>query len=181
MEAKNFKFQNTNNIPTLECDKNIDIKIEDNQCLTSIDKNVGYKTCVFNAGIKKGNMYFEATLDNEIGHCRIGFATDNCEILGPLGYDSNGFSYGSRHGYSFNKSIRRTYGKPYRHNDTVSCIIMLNKTESSIKFYLNGHDMGKAFDVKYGQTYYPAISLYDGCRVSLNFTQYAIYDTLIFK
>lgn len=124
---------------------------------------------------------------NICGAARVGIATLSAEINGPVGMDKEGYSYGSRNGYVFHRSRRKRYGAPYGYRDTVGVFVVVSDgptiledrkdsverdSVSYIRFSENGKEMGIAYSMLPSRVLYPAVSLYDGCSVTLNFGPY---------
>lgn len=91
--------------------------------------------------------YFEIQLDNLEGACRVGFAKKGYETMGPLGIDSNGFSFGTKNGYRFHQCKRYTSGGPVTEKDIISCFSYIYNPENSkneeIEYCINEMDIGQ--------------------------------------
>lgn len=120
----------------------------------------------------KGNFYFEVLVNKE--HVRVGLAPKNYNIYGPLGL-KNSYAFGSVKGYKYHRNIRNAYGRNFGVNDVISVL----KIQNFLKFFVNGVDMGLAFDSLLEEEYFPAISFYAGGSVSVNFGPCFAYDSVI--
>ncbi len=137
-----------------------------------------YKTCIckFDTTID----YFEVEVISKEGSCRVGFGHSNLELLGPLGIDSYGYSFGSKNGYGIHKSFRSVFGDRVGKNDIISCI----RYKNNIYFSINGKVCSKRFNIENKKdNLFPALSLYEFCEVSLNFGPFfafqdAVYNTI---
>ena len=87
----------------------------------------GYSLVKGTHSVYMGSHYFEVTVTAlpENSACRIGWAQEWANNQAPLGYDSFGYSYRSRKGTKFHKSIGRKYGKGFGEGDTVGFLINL--------------------------------------------------------
>jgi hypothetical protein len=117
-------------------------------------------------------------------HVRLGFSNRTGDLSAPVGYDK--WSYGIRDigGSRIHASQREDDwgGESFGPGDVIGCAISLQKDEQSeepnfIRFFKNGQPLGKsdnkkdlpiAFTIPHG-VYYPAISLYMGTSVQVNF------------
>eukprot|EP00866_Antonospora_locustae_P001286 jgi/Antlo1/1286/1848 len=147
----------------------------------------GYRTALSTHGLSFGKLYFEMEMKNRCGAARVGIATLAAEINGPVGMDMEGYSYGSRNGYAFHRSIRKSYGAPYGYRDIVGVFVavsdgstILEESDDSverddvsyIRFSKNGKEMEIAYSTLPSRVLYPAVSLYEGCCVTFNFGPY---------
>ncbi len=147
---------------------------------TSITGFQGYKTAL---AVPKNPfisvIYFEAQIENDEGAARIGFATRNCELRGPLGFDIYGYSYGSRNGYGFHNSKRIRFGERFNKHDIISAYFYKTQHGANIYFFINGKRVEKHFSKVLEGIYVPAVSLYNKCKVSCNFGPYFGYEDKI--
>lgn len=131
-------------------------------------------------------------------HMRIGWSTDKGNVEAPAGFDKYSYSYRDVKGTKFHQSIGQAYGEPYGPKDVIGCFIRLrdDQPESELKdltplqiqfreqakqaamlplsgskiiFFKNGVSQGVAFTDIFKGTYFPAIALYMGASVSVNF------------
>jgi len=138
-----------------------------------------------------GSKYPEA-------HTRLGWSTEKGNVEAPVGFDKYSYSYRDVKGTKFHQSIGQAYGEPYGPKDVIGCFIRLrdDQPESELKdltplqiqfreqakhaamlplpggkivFFKNGVSQGVAFTDIFKGTYFPAIALYMGASVSVNF------------
>lgn len=152
-----------------KCNENIIIEKDG---LTATN-SIGYRTVIADTG-SSGSIYFEVNVIKSVG-IRIGFITSEGELNGPVGADNKGYSYGNVNGYKFHNSVRERYGITYKENDIIGALLLRGKEYSFIKFFKNGTDLGMAFYNIPDDIFYPAVSLYDGSIVNLNFGPYLAY------
>ena len=134
-----------------------------------------------------------------IGHTRIGWSMRTAELQAPVGYDQ--WSYGLRDisGSKIHNSKRddRWGGFSFGPGDIVGFAIFLLPSKDNnyqntqltnhIRFFKNGEPMGQfiiskgirtggaAFDNIQPGTYYPAVSIYMGASVKVNFGPHFVY------
>lgn len=117
-------------------------------------------------------------------HVRLGFSNRTGDLSAPVGYDR--WSYGIRDigGSKIHASQREDNwgGETFGPGDVIGCAISLQKEEQTeepnfIRFFKNGQPLGysetkkdipTAFTIPNG-VYYPAVSLYMGASVLVNF------------
>ena len=101
------------------------LKLANNRLTVSGEK--GYCLIKASHSMYKDCYYFEATIDAmpDNSACRIGWAQQFANNQAPLGYDSFGYSYRSRKGTRFHKSLGNSYGQGYTQGDTVGAMIQL--------------------------------------------------------
>lgn len=164
--------------------KSPDIKLS-NKGLTAVG-SFGYRSILATHGLKSGKFYFEVEIESQKGAIRIGFSTIDSEIDGPVGIDNLGYSYGSKNGYTFHNSRRKSYGPSYGYKDIIGAFLYLNDQstildiESSsvemkfsyIKFSKNGKDLGIAYENLPQNFLYPSASLYGFGSITFNFGPY---------
>lgn len=130
-------------------------------------------------------------------HTRLGWSTEKGNVEAPVGFDKYSYSYRDVKGTKFHQSIGATYGEPYGPKDVIGCFIrlrddqpesdlkltpqqiqfreqakqaaMLPLSGSKIVFFKNGVSQGVAFTDIFKGTYFPAIALYMGASVTVNF------------
>lgn len=120
------------------------------------------------------------------GHVRLGFANRTGDLSAPVGFDKWSFGIRDIGGSIVHASQRDDHwgGESFGPGDVIGCSISVQKQESStseepnfIRFFKNGQPMGTcenkkdlpiAFTIPEG-VYYPAISLYMGASVHVNF------------
>lgn len=130
------------------------------------------------------------------GHSRIGWSMRTGDLQAPVGYDKWSYGYRDQSGSRVHASQREDLwgAKPYGVGDVVGFMISLegsddmnDTSENHIRFFRNGDNMGHyvvtrgkreggvAFeDIPHG-TYYPAISVYLGASVHVNFGPHFCY------
>lgn len=118
----------------------------------------------------QGTFYFEVCVLQP--YVRIGVASYDHDIRGPLGTGYS-YAYGCSN-YAYHQSVRRVYGSRLRANDTVGVL----KVSHYLKYFVNGIDMGIAYDDLHDEEYYPALSFHGG-TVTVNFGPYFAYDHII--
>ncbi|ELQ76176.1 Histone H3 (Lys4) methyltransferase complex, subunit CPS60/ASH2/BRE2 [Trachipleistophora hominis] len=129
------------------------------------------KSCLTNEAIED-NTYFEVLI-NKL-HVRIGVAPQDYKLYGPLGLDGS-YAFGSLKGYKYHKGVRNAYAHKLKENDVVGVL----KVEHFLKFFVNGVDLGIAYDDLYGKEYFAALSFYGGGSVCVNFGPCFAYDSVI--
>ena len=121
-------------------------------------------SCPFKSG--DGLGLFEA-------HVRVGWSTRQGELQAPVGFDKYSYGYRDARGSKIHDSVREDdYGEPYSYGDIIGCCISLNDqdpSENYISFYKNGVDQKKAYESIPPGVYFPAVSIYMGGVVSVNF------------
>lgn len=143
---------------------------------------IGYRSVILQFIKKPDILYYEAAIVSDIGHARIGIATADAEIEGPIGMDENGCSFGSKNGYLFMNGIRIRFGERCSKDDIISCISYKNDKHQSIMFFVNGIRIGNEINLTNKKKYCPAFSLFGGCTLSINTGPFfAFKETIINK
>lgn len=151
------------------------IKISD--CKTVVRGAGGYRSAIAISQKHFMPLYFEAQIENDEGYARIGVATLGSELNGPVGIDSQGYSYGNKNGYGFHRSRRIAFGERFGKNDILSVYLYKDRRDTILEFFINGNKMNKRFEKIRQDEYWPAVSLFSGCAVSANFGPYFAYET----
>ncbi|KAI4291466.1 Set1/Ash2 histone methyltransferase complex subunit ASH2 [Pancytospora philotis] len=151
----------------------------------SLTGSQGYRSAVAGKA-KKGQvalpLYFEATIENDEGYARVGVATTDCELGGPVGIDAEGYSYGNKNGYGFHRGKRVRMGERFFVHNILSVYLYEEGGSLRLRFFINGSEAERGFCNLRPGDYRPAVSLYNGCRVSLYFGDTpAYYDTIMNK
>ena len=123
-------------------------------------------------------------------HVRLGFANRTADLSAPVGYDKWSFGIRDIGGSRIHASQREDDwgGESFGPGDVIGCAISLQKEEQSeepsfIRFFKNGQPLGTsdhkkdipvAFTIPNG-VYYPAVSLYMGGIVQVNFGPHFVY------
>lgn len=126
-----------------------------------------HKTFIFtNSSI----TYFEAEIKtNSSTSLRVGFATEEAEKFGPLGYDRNSWYFQTMNGYGIHNGKKRVFGERVTTNDVVGC--MLDRKKQRIYFFVNGVLVDKHFKLDKNElenVLYPAISCYNFSECQIN-------------
>eukprot|EP00921_Rhytidocystis_pertsovi_P022555 GHVQ01036009.1.p1 GENE.GHVQ01036009.1~~GHVQ01036009.1.p1 ORF type:complete len:801 (+),score=146.66 GHVQ01036009.1:663-3065(+) len=98
-----------------------------------------------NADVLKGKYMFEVEICGEGQQgsiCRVGVGTSISKLA--LGTDDKSFGYGGTGKKSWNNSFE-DYGRPYKHGDTVGCLI--DRVGQTVSFALNGEMLGIAYSL----------------------------------
>ncbi|TRY88154.1 hypothetical protein DNTS_029456 [Danionella cerebrum] len=159
------------------------LKISDDRLTVTGEK--GYSMVRASHGVRKGSWYFEVTVDE--------MPPDTAARLGwsqPLGkHYSDGYGQGDTLGFFIQlpdqtetaKALPDTYKdkalikfKSYLYFEEKDYVDKAEKnlkatSESRMVFYKNGVNQGLAYENLFEGMYYPAISLYKSCTVSVNF------------
>ena len=110
-----------------------------------------------NYGVREGKVCYEVRLSEEtqlarnhqfrnephIRGFRVGFSLPQTSLL--VGEAANSFAYCDS-GRKANKSEFADYGKPFQLDDVIGCYLDLDSTPCTIKYTLNGEDLGVAFE-----------------------------------
>ena len=101
------------------------LKLADNRLTVSGEK--GYCLIKGSHSAYKGCYYYEVEVVSMPNNsaCRIGWCQEFANNQAPLGYDSFGYSYRSRKGTRFHKSVGKSYGQGFTSGDTVGVMIEL--------------------------------------------------------
>lgn len=135
----------------------------------------GYRSAILFKPAFNKQKYFEATIVSDVGYARVGIATCDAEVNGPIGIDTHGYSFGSRNGYAFSAGKRIRYGERFGKNDIVSCFVDDSSDTPNLLFFINGAEV-KNYPISIEhQTYYPAISVCKGCTLNLNLGPYFVF------
>ncbi|KAG5175653.1 concanavalin A-like lectin/glucanase domain-containing protein, partial [Tribonema minus] len=140
----------------------------------------GFRMVRATAGASEGAWYFEVLVlppARADGHVRIGWSTGAGDLQAPVGYDRHSYAYRDLAGSRVHASLRHDgYGAPYGPGDVVGAQIVLagpsdpsGAPTSAIRFFVNGVDQGVAYTALAPAAYLPAVSLYMGARVRVNF------------
>ncbi|KAM0681714.1 hypothetical protein GINT2_000228 [Glugoides intestinalis] len=141
----------------------------------------GYRSAILFKTAFKIQKYFEATIVSEIGHARIGIATCDAEINGPIGIDAHGYSFASRNGYAFSSGKRIRYGERFGKNDIISCFIDDSGDVFNLFFFINGDEVKNyPITIKHAE-YFPAISVCKGCILNVNLGPYFVFREKVAK
>nr|4X8P_A Chain A, Set1/Ash2 histone methyltransferase complex subunit ASH2,Set1/Ash2 histone methyltransferase complex subunit ASH2 [Homo sapiens] len=149
------------------------LKISDDR-LTVVGEK-GYSMVRASHGVRKGAWYFEITVDEMPPDtaARLGWSQPLGNLQAPLGYDKFSYSWRSKKGTKFHQSIGKHYSSGYGQGDVLGFYINLPEDisgrGSEIIFYKNGVNQGVAYKDIFEGVYFPAISLYKSCTVSINF------------
>uniref|UniRef100_A0A3Q3NP79 Ash2 like, histone lysine methyltransferase complex subunit n=1 Tax=Labrus bergylta TaxID=56723 RepID=A0A3Q3NP79_9LABR len=170
------------------------LKISDDRLTVTGEK--GYSMVRASHGVRKGSWYFEVSVDDMPPEtaARLGWSQPLGNLQAPLGYDKFSYSWRSKKGTRFHQSIGKHYSSGYGQGDTLGFFIELpddkvthylyfeekdyvDKAEKSLKvmppsrmiFFKNGVSQGVAYENLFEGLYFPAISLYKSCQVSVNF------------
>lgn len=92
----------------------------------------GFRMCRANVGVKEGNWYWEAIIQNAQGsnnadgpHVRIGWARREACLNAPVGYDAYGYGYRDRTGEKLFCSRPQKFGEPFETGDVIGLYIRL--------------------------------------------------------
>ncbi|XP_023030669.1 heterogeneous nuclear ribonucleoprotein U-like protein 2 isoform X2 [Drosophila willistoni] len=110
-----------------------------------------------NYGVRQGKVCFEVRLSEEsvpenshhfrdeshVRGFRVGFSKPQSTLL--LGEAEHSFGY-CESGRKANQSEFTDYGKPYQLDDVIGCYLDLESEPCTIKYTLNGEDLGVAFE-----------------------------------
>lgn len=136
----------------------------------------GYRSALAVCRRSASSLYFEAQIKTDEGYARIGIATVECELNGPIGIDKFGYSYGNKNGYGFHKSKRVYFGERLKKDDIFGVYLYKSEDDLKLYFFINGQRVARGFDnITHGE-YWPAISLYNKCQVTCNFGPYFAYE-----
>ncbi|KAI8367547.1 uncharacterized protein BYT42DRAFT_504575 [Radiomyces spectabilis] len=92
----------------------------------------GFRMCRANVGVKEGNWYWEAIVQNAKGkagsdgpHVRIGWARREACLNAPVGYDAYGYGYRDMTGDKLFCSRPEPFGEPFETGDVIGLYISL--------------------------------------------------------
>jgi hypothetical protein len=150
----------------------------------------GYRTvrATHAAPAASGDWYFEVrVLEQQPSNAclRVGWATERADLQVPVGFDRHSYSV-RMDGSKFHQSIGRPYAmQSFALGDVIGCHLHLPTPRatgaggedsslpflpgSRISFFRNGVSQGVAFVPLQRGVYFPAISLFMGARVTVNF------------
>jgi Set1/Ash2 histone methyltransferase complex subunit ASH2 len=154
------------------------LKIDDTG--RTVTGELGFRTARTEHGVKIGSWFCEArVLDPQKpnGHVRLGWMTSAGEIQAPVGYDEHSYGWRDVDGSKVQRSRRTAYGAAFKSGNVVGMLIRIvdprarsaTKEGTTIEYFLDGVSQGIAFDNLPDQRYYPAVSLYMGATVQMNF------------
>ena len=154
------------------------LKIDDEG--RTVTGELGFRTARTAHGVKIGSWFCEARIldpKKPNGHVRLGWTTSAGEIQAPVGYDEHSYGWRDVDGSKVQRSRRTAYGAGYKSGNVVGMLIRIvdpraraATTEgTTIEYFLDGVSQGIAFDNLPDQRYYPAVSLYMGAAVRMNF------------
>lgn len=139
----------------------------------------GYRSAIFISKNSQPFYYFEAQIVSDNGNARIGIATDQAEINGPIGIDTFGYSIGSKNGYLFHEGKRTLFGERFYKDDIISCLFFTEPKK--LIFYVNGEKIkSEITNIKDG-VYWPACSSFKKSVVEVCLNNYFTYRSKIFK
>lgn len=141
----------------------------------------GYRSALMAHIVFGRFIYFEATITSDEGHSRVGFATSDAEINGPVGMDAHGYSFGSKNGYVFHRGKRTKYGERYFKDDIVSCLLFSGDSSPKLMFFVNGEEVSKKPISVCPDAYHPAVSVCSNCVLSINLGPYFAFKDKISK
>lgn len=142
-----------------------------------ITSSRGYRSVMFNQHEIPQFHYFETILVS--GDARIGIATRQAEINGPVGIDSFGYSLGTRNGYLFHEGKRMLFGDRIEKDSIISCLFF---TESKkLLFFVNGERIGREITATGGEMYWPACSPFKKGIIDVIFENNFTFQLKIFK
>jgi Set1/Ash2 histone methyltransferase complex subunit ASH2 len=106
-------------------DKAAIVSVRPDRLTASNDK--GYRVLRATHGVSSGTWYFEIKVTDmkRSAAVRVGWATLRADVEAPVGFDANGYSFGSVGGHVFNRSRRAAYGRGFGEGDVVGCLIAL--------------------------------------------------------
>ncbi|KAF7730001.1 hypothetical protein EC973_003414 [Apophysomyces ossiformis] len=119
-------------------DRSTYVSVTNDGLTVTTDK--GFRMCRANVGVKEGNWYWEATIQQttEKGksvdpHVRIGWARREACLNAPVGYDAYGYGYRDLTGDKLFCSRPQKYGEPFGVGDVIGLYISLPKRDN-LKF-----------------------------------------------
>lgn len=116
--------------------------------------------------------YFEVTKVNDLGNIRVGWSTAQGNVEGNVGFDQWSFGYRDVDGSYVHKSKRiPSGGAPFGKGDVIGCYLWFPSggAPGQIFFFKNGVSSGAAFNNIPLALYYPAVSMFGGATVQVNF------------
>eukprot|EP01091_Cochliopodium_minus_P016634 TRINITY_DN629_c2_g1_i1.p1 TRINITY_DN629_c2_g1~~TRINITY_DN629_c2_g1_i1.p1 ORF type:complete len:737 (-),score=230.99 TRINITY_DN629_c2_g1_i1:67-2277(-) len=156
----------------------------------TVSNEGGYRVARSSYGLFEGSCYFEVKLlpSEKEPSVRIGWSMRFGDVESPVGFDDFSYSYVSKSGKKYHKSILKNYGESFKAGDIIGCLIDLPPKEekipsglivspqtkeqliknllpnkgSKISFYKNNVFQGDAYtDINHG-LYYPSVSIFTG-------------------
>ncbi|CAO3628126.1 unnamed protein product [Mucor fragilis] len=122
-------------------DKSSYVSVTKDGLTVTTDK--GFRMCRANVGVKEGNWFWEARIQNAAGpasdgaHVRIGFARREACLNAPVGYDAYGYAYRDKTGDKMFCSRPEKYGEPFQSGDVIGLYISIPpKTKQNFKVLL---------------------------------------------
>jgi len=129
----------------------------------------GHALCLGDILMSDGITYFEVTIKTFVSGVNIGVALDNgwssMYMNNYTGSNAQSWDYCNT-GHKINAGAQATYGPPYQQGDKIG--VLVNLDNGSLTFYLNGKNLGKAYDLQKNTSYRPSISLYQTSVVTIN-------------
>ncbi|KAL7319620.1 transcription factor, contains a PHD finger motif [Mucor circinelloides] len=110
-------------------DKSSYVSVTKDGLTVTTDK--GFRMCRANVGVKEGNWFWEARIQNAAGpasegaHVRIGFARREACLNAPVGYDAYGYAYRDKTGDKMFCSRPEKYGEPFQSGDVIGLYISI--------------------------------------------------------
>jgi hypothetical protein len=150
-----------------------------NLTVTSVSGN--WYTTAGTIGIapSSGKFYWEIGITGVQYHLVDLIKSGGSSTGGSLG--SNGWGYRSANGYKYHDangsgSIQVSYGNSYGVGDTIG--VAYDAANGELTFFKNGASQGLAFTLSTSETYFPAITMYNGTAgANMNFGQRAFAYT----
>ena len=122
-----------------------------------LQSTVGYRSVIFIDSSAPKIQYFEVQLITD-GYIRIGIATEQAEVNGPIGIDKYGYSFGSKNGYMFHNGKRTLFAERVNKDSIISCLFF-SETRKLI-FFVNGECVGKEIEILEDGQFWPAVSTF---------------------
>ncbi|KAI8645764.1 hypothetical protein BD408DRAFT_480294 [Parasitella parasitica] len=110
-------------------DKSSYVSVTKDGLTVTTDK--GFRMCRANVGVKEGNWFWEAKIQNAAGpasngaHVRLGFARREACLNAPVGYDAYGYAYRDKTGDKMFCSRPEKYGEPFQSGDVIGLYISI--------------------------------------------------------
>jgi hypothetical protein len=144
-----------------------------------LQSTVGYRSVIFMNSNPSDVLYFEVQTISD-GFIRVGIATEEVEINGPIGIDNYGYSIGTKNGYLFYESKRTLFGERILKNSIISCLFW--QENRKLIFFVDGQRIGKEIThIKEG-LYFPAVSVFKKAQVDVFLDQKTqVFQDKIFK